>query len=162
SFTSKLGSTMTADYVITAQGDVAFSNQFADQPAALPEFAEVSAVRWGNMRIDGDQKGVAAGDLTRITDLLKIGADAGDPVASARPGTIVISQSAADEHAVGVGDSLDVEFAASGAQRLTVGAVYDNTFLIGDYVLDLSSWGSYFDSADDNVISARVADGVEL
>ena len=162
SFTSKLGSTMTADYVITAQGDVAFSNQVAAQVAALPEFDEVSAVRWGTMRIDGDNKGVAGGDLTVITDLLTIGVLSGDPVASATPGTIVISDSAAEEHGVQVGDSLDVEFAASGMQSLTVGAIYDNTFLIGDYVLDLSSWSSYFDSADDNVISARVADGVEI
>jgi putative ABC transport system permease protein len=73
SFTSELGSTMTADYVITAQGDAAFSNQVADQVAALPEFDEVSAVRWGNMRIAGDEKGVAGGDLTVITDLLEIG-----------------------------------------------------------------------------------------
>jgi putative ABC transport system permease protein len=162
SFTSKLGSTMTADYVITAQGDVAFSNQVADQVAALPEFDQVSAVRWGNMRIDGDEKGVAGGDLTVITDLLKIGVVSGETVASATPGTIVISQDAADDNGVQVGDTLDVEFAASGRQTLTVGAIYDNTFLIGDYVLDLSSWSSFFDSADDNVISARVADGVEI
>ena len=38
SFRSELGSTMIADYVITAEGDVGFSNQVADQVAALPEF----------------------------------------------------------------------------------------------------------------------------
>ena len=162
SFRSDLGSTMTADYVITAQGDVAFSNQVTDQVAALPEFAEVSAVRWGNVRIDGSEKEVAGIDLTVLTDLLDIDVQSGDPVASAQPGFVVMSQKAADDRAVSVGDSIDVEFAASGVQTLTVGAIYENDFLIGDYVLDLSTWDANFDSQDDSVISARVADGVEL
>ncbi|HSP27613.1 MAG TPA: FtsX-like permease family protein [Ilumatobacteraceae bacterium] len=162
SFTSELGSTMTGDYVITAQGDAAFSNQVASQVGALPEFADVSAVRWGNMRIDGSGTGVAGGDLTVITNLLEIDVQSGDPAASAAPGMVIISTEAADDLAVTVGDTFDVEFAASGMQTLTVGAIYDNSFLIGDYVVDLSSWDSFFDSVDDNVISARVADGVEL
>ena len=162
SFRSDLGSTMTADYVITAQGDAAFSNQVADQVAALPEFAEVSAVRWGNVRIDGSEKEVAGTDLTVLTDLLDVDVQSGDPVASAQPGYVVMSREAADDRAVSVGDSIDVEFAASGMQTLTVGAIYENDFLIGDYVLDLSTWDANFDSQDDSVISARVADGVEL
>jgi putative ABC transport system permease protein len=162
SFTSELGSTMTGDYVITAQGDAAFSNQVADQVAVLPEFDEVSAVRWGNMRIAGDQKEIAGGDLSVITELLEIEVQSGDPAASAEPGMAIISTDAADDLGVAVGDNFDVEFAASGMQTLTVGAIYENAFLIGDYVIDLSSWETFFDSVDDNVISARVADGVEL
>jgi putative ABC transport system permease protein len=85
----------------------------------------------------------------------------GDPTASAQPGYIVMSQDAADDEAVIVGDSIDLEFAASGVQTLTVGAIYENEFLIGSYVIDLSTWDEYFDSDDDNVVSARVAEGVD-
>jgi putative ABC transport system permease protein len=162
SFRSDLGSTMTADYVVTGQGDAAFSNQVAAQVATLPEFAEVSSVRWGNVRIEGSEKGVAGLDLTVLTDLLEVDVLSGDPVAAARPGFIVMSQEAADDNDVVVGDSLDVEFAASGVQTLTVGAIYGNDFLIGGYLFDLSTWDANFDSQDDSVISARVADGVEL
>jgi putative ABC transport system permease protein len=162
SFRSDLGSTMTADYVITAQGDAAFSNQVAAQVAALPEFAVVSPVRWGNVRIEGSEKGVAGLDLTVLTDLLDVEVLSGDPVAAARPGFIVMSQEAADDNDVVVGDSLDVEFAASGVETLTVGAIYENDFLIGGYLFDLSTWDANFDSQDDSVISARVADGVEV
>ncbi len=56
-FRSELGSTMIADYVITSEDDVGFSNQIAAQVAELPEFDTVSAVRWGNIRIDGSGKG---------------------------------------------------------------------------------------------------------
>jgi putative ABC transport system permease protein len=162
SFKSELGSTMTADYVITAQGDMPFSNQVAAQVAALPEFSEVSAVRWGNFRVDGDEKGVAATDLSILTDLLDIDVSAGDPATSAGPGTIILSTDAAEDLGVAVGDPLVVEFAATGEQTLTVGAIYENSFLIGHHMIDLSTWETNFVTQNDNVISARVADGVDL
>jgi putative ABC transport system permease protein len=162
SFRSELGSTMTADYVITAQGDMPFSNQVAAQVAALPEFSEVSAVRSGNFRIAGEEKGVTAGDLSVMPDLLDIDVRSGDLVASAGPGTIALSTEAAADYAVEVGDPLVVEFAKTGEQTLTVGAIYAQSFLIGHHVIDLSTWQENFDTQNDNVISARVADGVDL
>lgn len=162
SFRSELGSTMIGDYVITAQGDVPFTNQVADQVAALPEFSEVSAVRWGNFRVGDDEMGIAAGDLSVLTDLLQIDVQAGDPAASARAGTIILSTDAAEDFAVGVGDPLVVEFAATGEQTLTVGAIYENSFLIGHHVIDLATWRANFETQNDSVISARVADGVDL
>jgi putative ABC transport system permease protein len=162
SFKSELGSTMIADYVITAQGDIGFSNLVADQVAELPEFDKVSAVRWGNIRIGGDTKGVAGTDVSILTDLLDVGIVAGDPAASADPAHIVMSQEAADDLGVTVGDQVPVEFAATGTKFLSVGAIYDNDFLIGHYVIDLSAWSHYFSDQNDSVVSARVADGVGL
>ena len=162
SFRSELGSTMIADYVITAQNDIGFSNLVADQVAALSEFDRVSAVRWGNARIDGDTKEVAATDLTMLTDLLDIDVSDGDAVSSADPNHVLIARDVADDLGVAVGDTVDVEFAAAGVQPMTVGGVYENEFLIGNYVIDLSAWEAYFDDQNDSVISARVAPDVDI
>jgi putative ABC transport system permease protein len=162
SFKSDLGSTMIADYVITANGDAGFSNQVVDQVAALPELSDVSAVRWGNVRVDGSEKQVAGVDVELLPDLLDVDVRSGDPAVAAQPGYVALSQDVADDNEVVVGDQLEVEFAASGAQTLTVGMIYGNDFLIGGYVVDLSTWDENFDSQDDSVISARVADGVDL
>lgn len=162
SFRSELGSTMTADYVITAQNDVGFSNLVAGQVAALPEFDRVSAVRWGNARIDGDTKGVAGTDLTMLADLLDVEVSSGDTTASADASHIVMSREAADDLGLEVGDVVEVEFAAAGSQPLTVGAIYDNDFLIGHFAIDLSGWAKYFSDQNDRVISARVAPGVDI
>ena len=162
SFRSELGSTLIGDYLVSlGNQDGNFSNQLASAIDDLPEFDEVSAVRYGNLRIDGDTKGVAGTDLTVLTDLLAVDVLAGDPAAVANPNSIVISQDAADDLEVGLGDALVVEFAASGEQTLSVGAIYDNTFLIGEYVIDLSGWEVNFDTQDDAVISARLADGFD-
>jgi putative ABC transport system permease protein len=162
SFQAQLGSTLIGDYLVsTGNQDGTFSNQLAGAIDDLPVFDEVSAVRQGNMRIDGDTKGVAGTDLTLLTDLLAIDVLEGDPAAVADPTSIVIIRDAADDLEVGLGDPLVVEFAASGQQTLTVGAIYDNDFLIGDYIIDLSGWEANFDTQDDAVIAARLAAGFD-
>jgi putative ABC transport system permease protein len=162
SFRSELGSTLIGDYLVSlGNQDGNFSNRLAAAIDELPEFDEVSAVRYGNIRIDGDTKGVAGTDLTLLTDLLAVDVLEGDPAAVADPTSIVISRDVADDLEADLGDPVVVEFAASGEQTLTVGAIYDNTFLIGHYIIDLSGWEANFDTQDDSVISARLAAGFD-
>lgn len=163
SFRSALGSTLEADFLVTPPTDGGeFSPNIAGEIAALPEFDEVSAVRYGQIRIDGDTKDVTGADLTVLTDLLDVEVIEGDPAAAAGPDTIVLFEDAADDLGVSVGDTLDVEFASAGTETLTVGAVYDNDFLIGAYGIDLAGWDAYFSSTSDNTIAAKVAPGVDL
>jgi putative ABC transport system permease protein len=75
---------------------------------------------------------------------------------------ILLQTDAAAELGVEVGDRIPVEFAASGTRLLTVGAIYDNPFLIGDYLMDLSSWEASFTDQSDAVLSVSMADGVTL
>lgn len=160
-FTRELGSTMIADYVITGQNDADFSNQIAGQVAALPEFDAVSAVRYGNIRVGGGTEQVAAVDMTVLTDLMAVDVRTGDPADAANPDSIILAQQAADDLGVTVGDPLAVEFSATGTRTLTVQSIYDNEFLVGQYMIDLSAWDLSFDSDNDSVISARLAPGVD-
>jgi putative ABC transport system permease protein len=163
SFRSALGSTLIADFLVTPSTDGGeISPNLADQISSLPEFDEVSAVRYGRIRIDDDTKDVTAADLTTLTALLDVDLTSGDPVAAAGPDTILLSEDVADDLGVGVSDTLEVEFAATGTKTLTVGATYDNEFLIGNYVIDLSGWDANFDSSSDNTIAAKTAAGVDL
>ena len=66
SFRAELGSTLTADYLVTAPNQNTFSNRLADQIDGMPEFEEVSAVRYGNVRVDGSEHQMAATDLTLL------------------------------------------------------------------------------------------------
>ena len=161
SFREVLSSTLTADYLVLAPNGGDFSNRLAGEVAALPDFDQVSAVRYGTIRIDGDGKDVTATDLTVLTDLLDVDVLSGDPATVADPDHILLTQDAADELGVGVGDPLTVEFAATGRTTLAVGAIYDNDFLVGDYIIDLSSWDRNFDAANDNVVAAKAAAGVD-
>jgi len=79
SFRSSLGSTLVADYLVTTgPGDGGFTPGLVNDVWALREFGDVSAVRYGRMRIDGDEKGIAATDLTLVTSLLELDVLSGD------------------------------------------------------------------------------------
>ena len=161
SFRSSLGSTLRADYLVTIdQGG--FTNQLADDIDALPEFGDVSAVRYGTVRINGDEKGMAATDLELLTALLDVDVRTGDPAASAQPRFVVLTEEAAADEGVSVGDTLLIEFAATGEQEFEVGATYDNDFLIGHFIIDLSAWDQHFTINEDSMIAARVAPDVGL
>lgn len=162
SFRAELGSTLTADYLVTAPNNGDFSNRLVRQVEALPEFDEVAAVRYGTMLIDESETGLTATDLTQLTSLLEVGVVSGDPATAADADHILLSQDAATEHDVVVGDPLTVEFAATGPRTLVVGAIYDNEFLIGSYLIDLSSWDENFNADNDVTIAARVTAGTEL
>ena len=158
SFRAELGSTLAADYLVSEDNGLNFSNQLAAQVAELPEFDEVSAVRYGTVRIDGDNKEMAGTDLTVLTELLEVVVVEGSP--SDAIGGMMLSAEAADNLEVSLGDTVTVEFAETGPQPLEVGSIYDNDFLIGHYIIDLSVWDANFANQDDNVIAARLADGV--
>lgn len=163
SFRDEMGSTLTADFLVTAPNQGSFSNGLVDQVAALPEFDEVAAVRYGNARVDGSEHQFAATDVSLLADLLQVDVLTGDPgAAAADPSQVLIHSDVASDKDLEVGDPLFVEFAASGTQRLTVGAIYDNSFLIGNYILDLSGWDANFRANDDSVISAKLAQGVSV
>lgn len=161
SFRSEMGSTVTSDFLVTAPNGGTFSNRLADQVAALPEFEEVSAVRYGNALIAGSEREVAATDLTLLEDLLAVDLTSGDASGSADSRHVLIHSDVADDLGLAVGDRLRIKFAAAGSQSLTVGAIYDNSFLIGDYIIDLSAWTEYFASEDDAVISAKLTPGID-
>ena len=153
-------STLTSDYLVTASSQSTFSNRLADRIEALPEFDLVSPVRFGNARIDGSEHQVTAADLTLLTQLMDINLIDGDPAASADIRHILLQADVATELGVAVGDRVPVEFATTGTQFLTVGATYDNSFLIGDYMIDLSAWEQNFTEQNDATLSIRFAPGV--
>ncbi len=159
---ASLGSTLIADFLVTAPNGGEMTDRVAGELAALPEFSDVSAVRYGAIRIGGDQKEVTGTDVTLLTSLLDVDVVEGDPAASAGAGTILLTEEVADTLAVTVGDQLVVDFAAAGPQTLTVGAIYRNEFLIGHYVIDLAAWDAYFASTSDNTVAVKAAPGVDL
>jgi putative ABC transport system permease protein len=162
SFRADMESTVISDYLVTASNQGTFSNRVGDRIVVLPEFDQVSPVRYGNARIEGSEHQVTAGELSLLTELMEVNVVSGDPAASADAGHILVQTDAANELGVQVGDRLSVEFAATGTQSMTVGAIYDNSFLIGDYMVDLSGWAQNFTDQNDATLSIKLAEGVSL
>ncbi len=160
SFRADMASTVTSDYLVTASNQGSFSNRLGDRIAAMPEFAQVSSVRFGNARIGDSTKAVSAVDVSLLNDLLDVGVVEGDVEAAADATHILLQSDAAEDLGVGVGETVAVDFARTGTMFLTVGGIYENAFLVGDYVIDLSAWEANFTDQNDATLSIRLADGV--
>lgn len=157
SFRAQMGSTLTADYLVNHPNDENFSLQLAEEVAALDEFDAVSGVRFGKMRVDGDTKDVTSTNFAVLSDILDLDLVSGDPASAANPTSLMIHRDVAEDRDLGVGDPITVEFAATGTQTFTIGAIYDNPFLVGNYALDDSGWEANFDTDGVNMIAAEVA-----
>lgn len=161
SFRHQIGSTLTADFLVNHPQDLDFSQELVTEVGALDEFGAVSGVRFGSMRIDGDTKAVTSSEFSALPDILDMDLVAGDPVSAAGPTSLLIHSDVAEDRSLTVGDTVDVEFAATGEQTLTIGAVYDNAFLIGNYALDSSGWEANFGTDSINMLAANAASGVD-
>ncbi|MFW2381661.1 MAG: ABC transporter permease [Acidimicrobiales bacterium] len=162
SFRAAMESTVTADYMVTATSQGTFSNLVGDKIATLPEFEEVSSVRFGNVRIDGSEHELTAADVALLDELMDVEVVSGNPATSADNSHILLQTDAAADLGVQVGDRVAVEFARTGVRSLKVGAIYDNSFLVGDYIVDLTTWEENFTEQNDSVLSVKLADGVTL
>ncbi len=162
SFRAKLGSTLTADFVVTGPFGQDFSPALAAEIDGLAEFDQVAAVRRGTIRLRGDEEAMVGTDLTVLTDLYDVNVLEGDPATVADPQTVLVTREAADELELGLGDRLVVEFAEVGRTSLTIGAIFENDFLLAPYIIDLSGWEENFANQDDNTVAAKVAEGVDL
>ena len=162
SFRAEMESTVVSDYFVTASNQGSFSGRVGEQVAALPEVESVYSVRYGNARIGGEQHGVTAAEIELLDELLDVGFVSGDPTASPDATDLLLQSDVAEELGVAVGDTVPVDFAAGGSVTMTVSGIYENSFLVGDYMIDLSAWESYFTDQNDATLSIKLADGVTL
>jgi putative ABC transport system permease protein len=161
SFRDQLGSTLTADYLVLGPNQAGFSTNVVDQVAELDEFDTAAPTRYGNALINDGARAIAATDLTKLTTLLDIEVLEGDPADGAGPDRIALDASVVDDLGKGLGDEVFVQFASGTSQLFTVNAIFDNEFLIANYVIDLTAWDEHFTLNEDSVIAATLAEGVD-
>ncbi|SNS60742.1 ABC transporter permease [Actinomadura mexicana] len=117
-----------------------FATSLVREAAKLPQVGDVAGMGTGGMRVDGAPSTVSVADpssLRRVLDLDVIQGGLNDA------GTFAVSKKAADDNGWRVGTAVGVTFADGASQRLTVGAVYDNTDMTGDYLVPRSVWNAH-------------------
>ena len=124
---------------------------------ALGEFDVVSAIRTGFIRIDGQELNVAGvdGDVEAVYDM------APSVEVSSLGSGILVAESVLDEWGWSVGDTVDVEFAATGIVSTEIAGTFeDQTF--GNYIVSLDTYQANFPVEQIAITFASLADGVEI
>jgi putative ABC transport system permease protein len=124
-------------------GAAGLSPQIADQIDALEEIEEVTRVRQGPMLVEGDVEFISASELSKIQNAIDIEVVSGD-LASVGVDGVALSENVASDLDVGIGDTLDVEFARTGQRVLTVRAIFAESGPGSNIYLDLEGYRQNF------------------
>jgi putative ABC transport system permease protein len=136
---------------------VGVSPELESDLEALGEFDAVSAIRTGYIRINGQELNVAAvdSDVDAVYDMAP-----SIDVSSLGSGMLV-AESVLDERGWAVGDTVDVEYAATGIVSTEIAGTFeDQTF--GNYIVSLDTYRANFPSEQIAITFASLADGVEV
>ena len=157
-----IDSSVSADYVITDQNEVGLTPTLADDLAATGNFDAVAGMRYTDVRLGGDINEVTGMDVSVIDQLFNIDVtDGAIPDADATD-VILVHTDLAEDLAVGVGDTVPIEFATGYTSDLTVAAVYDDSTIFEDPIVP----DAVFDAAGaaelDEWVAALLADDVSI
>jgi putative ABC transport system permease protein len=148
-------------------GGAELSPELATEIAALPQVSEVAAVRRNAAKIDLGTTGASeriflgASNLEVLTRLVRIQVIEGD-LADLADGQIALSQDLASAGGLRVGDAAEVTFGRTGAQRLSIGAIYTVEGPGADAYITVPTWDANYIERYDSSIFVDLADGVTL
>jgi putative ABC transport system permease protein len=127
-------------YVTTASAQAeGYSPEATRVAATVPGVDTVSAMGWGSARIDGAGASYSSVDPATVEKAFNLAVVSGSPSELGTDG-IVVTPGAAKAHGWHVGDSVPVEFAATGAQDLQVRAIVEsNRVLESEYLISLAT-----------------------
>ena len=157
-----LDNSIEADFFLTEDGfGGGFGSGLAERVSVADEFDQVAAFRFGNIRVDGDEKQVFATNVDQLDGLIDPDVVSGD-LADVGAGSLLLHEDPASDLGLSVGDPITIEFASTETTELVVGAIYSDALILGNWVIDIEVWDQFFSIDNDVFVAARIADGVEI
>jgi putative ABC transport system permease protein len=139
STTAILERTLKADFILTSPTFGGFSTAAAGDMRGVAGVRTVSQVRQGEVHIGDSTSFVTGIDPATFETVSEIGVVEGSVVALAQGGTIAVFEDTAADDGLGIGDTITVEWPATGEVELEVAAIYSENGMIGDYATSLET-----------------------
>jgi len=135
-----LDRTLKADFILTSPTLSGFSTAAAEDLRGVDGVQTVSAVRQGEVRINDGTSFVSGIDPSTLPSVTELGVTGGSIGDLQRLNTVAVSDKTAKDNGWSIGDSIPVEFPATGTVDLNVVAIYSENGLIGDYAVSLDTF----------------------
>jgi putative ABC transport system permease protein len=150
-----------ADLVIRDEGQTGFSSALADGVEHLDGVQSVARYRYGRFKLGNATKNLvampaAALDPTSPEQAIDIDIRSGD-VTQLANGGIAVQRQVARDHGWQLGDTIVVTTPAGNAS-LPLVATYEKNTLVGDYVVDLSTFDANYVHTSDFLVLVRLTD----
>ncbi|MGH9001237.1 MAG: ABC transporter permease, partial [Acidimicrobiia bacterium] len=138
-----------------------FSPGLAADVGQLDEVDAAAGLGFGAMRIDGDSQFATVAEPHRLDGVLDLDVTGGD-LAGLGTGEFAASTERAEDEGWEVGDEVSVAFADGARETLTVGAVYDESDVVGGLFFPRDAYAPHAIQALDFSVLVTLADGVGL
>jgi putative ABC transport system permease protein len=137
------------------------SPQLAEELNQLPEVDAASGVRVAFTEVDGSEQELLAIQGDTVEQMFDVGVSEG-AIADLGPTQIGVLREVAEEDGLEMGDTVDVRFAETGVQPLTVAAIYDEAQPAGPYLIGMEAYDANVSDAFDAEVYVDLGDGVSL
>jgi putative ABC transport system permease protein len=162
STTVVLERTLKADFILTSPTFSGFSTSAAEDLRVLPDVDTVSEVRQAEARVDDGTVFITGVDPTTFDTVSELGVLEGSVSDLARPNTIAVHEDIAADRGWGVGDTVTVEWPATGDVELEVAVIYEENGLIGDWVTSLETYDANVAQELDLFVLIKAAPGADV
>lgn len=154
-----------ADLVISGSGQLGFSSALADEIEKMPDVQAVARYRVARFKLGNATKqlvGLPAASIDTASPDLAIDLDVrSGSVTGLVDGGIAVQTDIAREHHWEVGDSVTIT-TPTGDQVLRLAATYERNTLVGDFVVDLSTFDRGYVHSSDFVVLLLLRDPARL
>ncbi len=162
STTAVLERTLKADFILISPTLSGFSTSAADDARTVPGVDTVSQVRQAEVRIEGGTAFMTGLEPGTFPVVSEAGVVQGALADLANPNSIAVFEDTAQENGWTVGDTIPVEFPATGNVNLTVVALYSENGLIGDYAVSLDTFDVNVAQVLDIMVLIKAEDGANV
>ncbi len=135
--------------------------QLATTVAALPEVASAAGIGSGVAEVGGKHADLTVTDIGAMSAVLDLEVTSGSMTAIGNR-SLGVSEQVAEDNGWRAGQALPVRFNDGATEQFTIGALYKEAQLTGDYVMARSDWVSHGVQDMDFVVLIKAADGVSV
>ena len=131
--------------------------------AEQPDLVESAmTMRWtmGAVKIGGGFKDLVAAELDILVDHMNVQVIKGSEFGAGNNG-VLVHVDPADDLGLTVGDPVPIEFPGGRTSELTVAAIFEDSALLGNWVVDISVFDTYLPTAPVSWISVLFPDGAD-
>jgi putative ABC transport system permease protein len=158
SFNHTLNNSISADWYVSTGSFYGFDPSVAAKLEALPELSAVAAGRQGMVQVNGSTKAVSAVDFGVLSKVFNIRLLEGSPTAG--QAGILVQKDPAKDLGLAVGDDLTVVFNDTGPVTLPVLGIYEDSGVLGNWIVDRDTFAANTATQLDTYIAANTAAGV--
>jgi putative ABC transport system permease protein len=155
-----LDEAIRSDFILTGGGFAPLSPQVAEDLAGQPEIAVASPTRLGSIRVAGGTDFVTAIDPATFGQVTNTAFAAGSLGSLAELDTVIVLDDVAESNGWSVGDRIDLRFAQTGTREFTVGGLYEDPQILGNYAMSFDSFEENFAQQLDTYVLVKLAEGV--